>query len=464
MQLRFKGKPLALTAPQRQIEASPKRFIFVEAGRRLGKTIYGMQKLLKWSAKIKNEQYWYVAPQLKMAQEIIWDDMVEMVPPDVLERVDARTLTIYLTYGSKITLKGSDKADSMRGRRLGGVVMDEAAYQKSFVYFRQIRPMLADLKAPLLAISTPKVGWFTKICDNIVQNKAGYAEYGYHHFTIYDNPHISREEIAQIKAETPEHEWLQEYMAERVDFSGVMYPEFDAANHIFAAGNRFKDHRSWPGGIGIDWGSDDATGVIWASVTPEGHVVFTHEHVQNGWDPARHCDVINRINEEDGRDYGAKNVVLDQSAFAKEHKDKLSVAEEFRNYLGYMPSRSMKNLSAGINRFKRYLRGDEKGPWVFVSSNCKGLIQALQDHEWQDHEPDILASARYLLNHLIERRYTKLISAEWGLGKNQMKYPAASSIESCAPRLIRPGSVEKGKWRFGWDRDDGALRRRIIGQ
>ena len=153
----------------------------------------------------------------------------------------------------------------------------------------------------------------------------------------------------------------------------------------------------------MDWGQHDSTGASWLHVLEGGRVLASREHIRNGWDVGRHADVI-KMNSR-GRD--VKAYCLDQSAFRKDPTSQISVADLFRKH-GVSCQRSEKNLNGGIDIVKRFLRGDENGPWLIISSSCRETISALKDWEWNTHEPDILAAMRYGLTHIVKLRMTRL--------------------------------------------------------
>lgn len=388
------------TPAQIRIESSPARFKYVKAGRRFGKTKYASDWQIRQALLIPHEEHWYVAPTYRMAHEIAWRDYLEQIPQELLARVNEREMYIQLINGARLGFKGSEEEDSLRGRRLGSLVMDEAAFQKPNVYTKVLGPMIADLLAPVLFITSPRRGWFSTAFDNAASGKFKDSEA--FHFTIYDNPYITRDEIERIKAETPENVWRQEYLAEESEQEGQVYNEF-RMDSIFNPAQTFNGHTKLPCVVGIDWGHHDDTGVLWLHFTPEGHVIVSKEHLKNGWDAEKHSDVI-KLNSR-GRDI--KAYVLDRSAFRKDG-GKVSIGDEFREHIGLPMQRSEKDQHIGIDMIKRYLRGDGNRPWLHISSSCKETLEAFQGWEYGQHEPDALAALRYGLVHAVRLGLTKL--------------------------------------------------------
>lgn len=384
---------------QIKVMRSKARFRVVKAGRRFGKTKFGLHWLITMAVANPGELVYYVAPTYKMAKEIAWAELFDQLDPAMIKAKNERELWVDLINDARICLKGSENPDWLRGRRLAALLMDEAAFQKPDVYSKVLRPMLADLCAPAMFISSPRPGWFSQLFD--AANKCVDGSMAAFHFTIYDNPTITREEIENIKATTAEHVWRAEYMAEDVEFAGQVYMEF-GPQHIFNPHEEYEGHQAWPGVCGIDWGSDDPTGVTFSHfMPPSGIVIVSAEHARSNWDSARHSEVIRQMARTRNIENG--NYVISFDAFRRTAKDHNSIAEDFRDHLGFSPQRSEKDLDSGVDLMKRLLRGGGESPWLRVSSSCRELISAFGEWNWGEHEPDLLASLRYGVMHAAKR-------------------------------------------------------------
>ena len=110
------------------------RFTVVVAHRRMGKTVSAINHLIK--AAILNEQpnprYAYIAPTYAQSKRVAWDYLLEFTRPlgasaNIAElRVDF--------WGRRISLYGSDNADSLRGQYFDGVVLDEIGDQNPKIW------------------------------------------------------------------------------------------------------------------------------------------------------------------------------------------------------------------------------------------------------------------------------------------------------------------------------------------
>ena len=75
-------------------------------------------------------------------------------------------LIITLKNGSRLFLMGSDEPDSLRGPEPDGMTLEEAAYHKSDVWSKVLRPALLPKRGPALFISTPAgYNWFKDLED-----------------------------------------------------------------------------------------------------------------------------------------------------------------------------------------------------------------------------------------------------------------------------------------------------------
>lgn len=394
---------VALTPAQKKIWNSKARFKIVKAGRRFGKTKFGVRWTIDQAIRVPNELHWYTAPTYRMASEIAWTEFLAQIPPDLITKKNENKLWIRLVNDAIIQLKGTEDPKKLRGRRLGSFNQDEAAFQRPEVFASVIRPMLADLEAPSLMTSSPKKGWFSTAFE-AAKNERDWEAF---HFTIYDNPLISREEIEKIKATTPSDIWRREYMAEEIDSQGQVYDEFRDAC-IYSPSQKFVGVNKYPCVVGVDWGWDDPTGAAWLHINPDGHVIVAKEHLRSNWDVAKHSDAIKAISK--GRNTSAGNYVLDRANFRVEG-GRSSIADQFKDSFGFLFQRSEKDFNYGLDIVKRFLRGDGKTPWLHISESCPETIRAFREWEHSEHEPDVLAAIRYALVHAVKNRLTTIVES-----------------------------------------------------
>ena len=101
---------ITLTKPQHRISSSNKRFRVLISGRRFGKTYLAITEMMKYAA-IPNQKIWYVAPTLKMAKDICWSNLKEVLNQfNWIEDINETTLTITVRKtNSTISLKKTEE-------------------------------------------------------------------------------------------------------------------------------------------------------------------------------------------------------------------------------------------------------------------------------------------------------------------------------------------------------------------
>lgn len=134
------------------------RFSVVVVHRRGGKTV-DMINVLVNAALYNNRgnaRFAYVAPYMKQAKQVAWDYVKEftfMIPGI---HYNESELSVTFPNGAKIRLYGADNANSMRGLYFDGVVLDEYADMKPYVWGEVLRPTLSDHQGWAIFIGTPK--------------------------------------------------------------------------------------------------------------------------------------------------------------------------------------------------------------------------------------------------------------------------------------------------------------------
>ena len=192
---------LTLRWAQGEVFNATERFRVLVAGRRFGKSYLSCIELLKAAINRPNETYFYCAPTYRMAKDIAWKEIKKLIPPQWIASKNETDLKIELINGSLIELKGTENAMTLRGRSLAGVVLDEAAFMDSDVWFQVIRPALADKQGWALFISTPDgtASWFYDLWCYVPEDTSG--DWKRWSFTTIEGGNVPEEEIEAAKAQ-----------------------------------------------------------------------------------------------------------------------------------------------------------------------------------------------------------------------------------------------------------------------
>ena len=298
---------------------------------------------------------------------------------------------------------------------------------------------MTDFKGWALIISSPPSKkcpkgseWFRRLEQLFAKKIAeGSDEYAIFHSTIYDNPHIPREEIAEIKSTTDPETFQVEYMAEYNDKVGQVYWEFDPlekTRDIDPATNIIMRVR------GLDWGLDDNTGCAYIALLPDNRVHIYDEHVENNLDVPEQA---NRIKNKTTQPVAW--TCLDSSCWNRLPGVE-SVARRFMaSGIPVMPA--TKDFDGSTSDMKVMFSNGH----ITVSPKCVRTLQAIQEYQWGQHEPDILAALRYGVNGLI--RSGKLLRPALAAKPTLMNH--IQQVEEAEKRMAKLNAALAHKARFG---------------
>lgn len=144
--------------PQKEIHQALKdnRFVVAVAHRRMGKTVSAILQLIH-SALLNNNKhprYAYIAPTYSQAKRVAWDYLIDYSRP-LNATVNIAELRVDF-MGRRISLYGSENADSLRGQYFDGVILDEVGDQDPKIWNEILRPAISDRAGWCLFIGTPK--------------------------------------------------------------------------------------------------------------------------------------------------------------------------------------------------------------------------------------------------------------------------------------------------------------------
>src|SRR4029077_10915179 len=225
------GARLVLHGGQRDVFTSPVRFRVVVAGRRWGKTHLARVELIVPALKHPG-RYWYVAPTLKDAKDIFWADLKDALDPSWLAcSPNESELKVELRTGAEIRLFGAEDPNSLRGRGLRKVVLDEFADMKPQTWTESLRPALSDYKAPALFIGTPRsFNHFHALYERGTDpSRPTWASWQY---KTIENPFIDPQEIEDAKRDLDVRTFRQEFEASFETLAGRAYYAFSRTHNV----------------------------------------------------------------------------------------------------------------------------------------------------------------------------------------------------------------------------------------
>lgn len=244
---------------QKIVHDSPARFKVVVAGRRWGKTAFARIELVLAALRKPKALVWYVAPTYSMANDIMWGQLIDAIPPSYILKKNDTKMTVVLKNGSVIQCKGADKPDSLRGRGVDFVVLDEYQDFKAGTWGEVIFPTLTDRRGCALIIGTPKA--YNHLYELYRKGQSDHkddADFASWQFPTSTSPFIPASELAAARRNLDERTFKQEYEASFETMSGRVYYAFDRNVHV---GDYAFDPESYII-VGQDFNVDPMTSVI----------------------------------------------------------------------------------------------------------------------------------------------------------------------------------------------------------
>ena len=260
---------MALNPGQSEVAASSARFRVVIAGRRWGKTFLAIRETAR-IARQPSRRIFMVYPTYRQAKQVIWEPLkTRLYNLRWTERVNESDLTITLRNGSRISLRGADNPDSLRGVGLDGLIMDEFAMVEQKAWTEVLRPTLSDTGGSALFISTP-MGTSNWAYDLYQRGRnpedANWESFQY---TTLSGGNVSEAEIAQARQDLDSRTFNQEYLATFESFQNRIYYNFDPAQHLQAWARPAPEAIH----VGLDFNVSMMSAVIFAETGDSCHAI-----------------------------------------------------------------------------------------------------------------------------------------------------------------------------------------------
>jgi len=338
---------------------------------------------------------------------VVWNDLKKLKMLDGCKKsynVAQGQMRLHTPFNSILEVVSAEKADSLVGEGLDGVIMSEAAKHKMSTWQMYIEPALTDRRGSALFPSTPKgFNWYKGLFDmGMHPDFPDYQSWRFPTWTNkvmypggYDDP-----ELVRVRETASEQYWLQEYAAEFTTFEGQIYPEFNEMIHVRSITYEplWRSFQAW------DFGWKDPTVVLDIMVDGFDNVYVWREYQVSGRSTWDHGWVIKNRENPDGYHCDARYG-------DPRGKDQI---ETLKLVLGYVEAEALP-WSQGIEAVKRWLKPQADGaPKLFIDPSCVHLIRQLKQlrtkssieghnerpgqHDYDDHGPDAL---RYFFNHYV---------------------------------------------------------------
>lgn len=224
-----------------------------------------------------------------------------------------------------------------------------------------------------------------------------------------ENPHLNPAEIQSFLAGLDDDEKKARVHGRYVQMGGRYYDKYLTDRNIL---DPFVPSKEWLWVVGMDAGYTNPTVFLWAAVDADGRIFVFDEHYESQKLPSEHAVDIHAKNKSFGKepDY----YVGDPSIRNIDPITGTSLQLEYME-VGIPIILGNNDQRAGISRVQNALKGDSRGPRLFITRNCVNLLYELprlrqsvwahrrlwktrnkkeEQHKHNDHASDAL---RYLV-------------------------------------------------------------------
>lgn len=254
---------------QEHILQESKRFNHLRCGRRFGKTTL-IEELSSISLDGERVGIWF--PTYKDLSEV-WKDLKKTYSP-IIRKQNEQLKQIELVTNGLIDFWSMEEPDSGQGRKYHRAIIDEAAKAPKLyqAWENTIRPTLTDYVGDAFILSRPKGknnGFYL-----LEEKHRPFDNWSFFHFTTYDNPHISKDEIEEAKLQLDEINFRQEYLAEYVDANDRPFFYSFTDKHIVPS---YEPNYHLPLLFSLDFNKDPMTCLVGQQV--DIHTVYAFEEI-----------------------------------------------------------------------------------------------------------------------------------------------------------------------------------------
>ena len=209
------------------IDENPEaKFITLVTGRQWGKTLLGINLLLKWSLETPGSSLMWVSPIYKQSKKVLEDIGAVIGGSSIVKSINKSDMEIIFTNKSRILFRSGEREDNLRGNTLDYLIIDEAAFIKDEVWDTVLKQTVMVKGKRVLFISTPKGKNFLYSLS-IRGEDPDQHKYLALKGTSYDTPYISKDELDEAKETLPEDIYKQEILAQFIDSGGEVFKDID---------------------------------------------------------------------------------------------------------------------------------------------------------------------------------------------------------------------------------------------
>lgn len=366
---------------QWDIFSSGARFKVVAAGRRTGKSFCSCVMALDHCLKQENRRVLMIGPTYGQAKEALWTTLKMLVNWSWVEKISESELDILFINGSRISLKGSDRPETLRGISPSPTMMvcDEHAFYKQGTWPEILLPMTSDpvRRASVIFISTPK-GVGNEFHDLYIRGQdPNYPDWESWQFRAIDVRPDMAEEIQLARATLDPRTFDQEYGASFLNTGFAVFYPFRRDVHVrddlldFQMGEKVH--------VAIDFNVGIQASAAFAVRGGQMHWLKDYKGAANTQELAQWLV----------RDYPGHKIAVypDPSGNARKTSAATGVTDfSILRAAGFevLSKSAHPSIKDSVNAVNRMLEDANGNSNFFVHPRCKDLIMSLEGTQWKE--------------------------------------------------------------------------------
>lgn len=370
---------------QSEIAKDNHRFRVLSCGRRFGKTTLAVWEMVGVALAKPGRNIAYISPTYQQSRDIAWAELKRIASP-IAANINESRLEIEIKTKesntpileghpttSKIMLRGWESVETMRGQAFDFLVVDEVASMRNFFegWDEVLSPTLIDREGSAMFISTPKgFNHFYQLYNK--ESGLGWSKpdtnYKSFHFTTYDNPHMSIEEIERERLSKTEDAFAQEYLADFRKTEGLVYKEFDRTKHIVSphmVPSNFKEVIA-----GVDFGFRHHAAALHLGKDFDGRYFLFKEWCHTGKTDAEIAEYV--AAQRFQRVYPDPE---NQGAIEELKRRKVNLREV---------KKGPGSVKTGVNVVRELLKSNS----LYISSDCPFTISEFETYSYGDNDKE----------------------------------------------------------------------------
>lgn len=208
------------------------RHSLVVAGRGSGKTTVAKRRIVRALLKAKpGEKFLYGMPTYDQVRRVAWQDLKKLIPEDFKEYENDSSMKIITKVGTELYCMGMQQPERVEGTQWSGMIIDEMSDHIPGMFDRSCIPALSEYRAWTWRIGVPKrygtsAPEFKEAFDMAASGFMPDSK-AYH---WRSDSILSKEEIESNKRRLSQKDYDEQFGAEWVGTSGLVYFAFSDAN------------------------------------------------------------------------------------------------------------------------------------------------------------------------------------------------------------------------------------------